>query len=157
MAVSSVHLWLRRVTPAAGVASFVVLGACVGATEQPSGDAGGGASAATPPSTIASTDALVEGTGFHATGNVSCSMGVDQPAGSCPFGVTREGDGNGMVTITKPDGRKRVVFFEKGRAIGADVSEADPGEFSANREDDTTIVHIGSERYEIPNAVVMGG
>ena len=102
-------------------------------------------------------DAKVPGTKYHATGNLPCSMGGGQPTGSCPFGVTREGNGNGMVTVTKPDGRTRTIFFEKGKATGADVSEADPGEFSASRERDLTIVRIGNERYEIPDAVIYGG
>jgi hypothetical protein len=102
-------------------------------------------------------DALVAGTPYHATGDVRCTMTAARPAGMCPFGVTREGNGSGSVTVTKPDGRKRVIFFEKGKATGADVSSADPGEFSASREGDNTIVLIGHERYEIPDAVIFGG
>jgi hypothetical protein len=45
-----------------------------------------------------------------------------------------------------------------GIPIGADTSEADnPGEFSASREGDLSLVRIGAERYEIPDAVVLGG
>jgi hypothetical protein len=102
-------------------------------------------------------DALVEGTSYHATGTIRCSMVSGQAAGQCPFGVTREGAGSGIVTVTKPDGRTRAIFFERGKAISADVSEADPGAFSATREGDTTIVRLGSERYEIPDAVIFGG
>lgn len=102
-------------------------------------------------------DALVEGTSFHATGTIRCTMAPGQATGQCPFGVTREGGGSGIVTVTKPDGRTRAIFFERGKATGADVSEADPGAFSAAREGDTTIVHIGNERYEIPDAVIFGG
>jgi hypothetical protein len=102
-------------------------------------------------------DAKVKGTNYHATGNVPCRMKPGQPTGSCPFGVTREGGGNGTVTITKPDGRTRAIFFQKGKAVGADVSQADPGGFSARRESDLNIIDIGAERYEIPDAVVFGG
>lgn len=102
-------------------------------------------------------DALVPGTSYHATGSVPCSMGQGQPKGSCPFGVTREGGGSGIVTITKPDGRTRAIFFENGRATGCDASQADPGGFQASREEDLNIVRIGDERYEIPDAVVSGG
>jgi hypothetical protein len=102
-------------------------------------------------------DAKVPGTGYHAAGDVPCAMGRGNPAGSCPFGVTREGHGSGMVTVTKPDGRKRVIFFDKGRAIGYDQTHADKGAFSATRQGDSTIVHIGDERYEIPDAVIRGG
>jgi hypothetical protein len=102
-------------------------------------------------------DAQVAGTSYHATGNVPCSMGGGQPTGSCAFGVTRAGGASAMVTVTKPDRRTRVIFFENGRATGYDESQADPGEFRASREGDVTIVQIGAERYEIPDAVVSGG
>jgi hypothetical protein len=102
-------------------------------------------------------DALVAGTDYHATGKVPCSAGSGQPTGYCDFGVTREGNGSGMVTVTKPDGRKRVIFFEDGKATGYDMSQADPGEFRATKEADIYIIHIGEERYEIPEAVIYGG
>jgi len=103
------------------------------------------------------TDALVAGTNSNATGEIPCAMAAGQPTGSCPFGVAREGSGSGVVTVTKPDGRTRAIFFQNGEAVGADVSEADPGAFSASREGDLTIVRIGEERYEIPDAVLYGG
>lgn len=102
-------------------------------------------------------DALVAGTNYHATGDIPCAMAAGQPTGTCPFGVTREGNGSGIVTVTRPDGRTRAIFFENGEAIGADVSEADPGDFSARRDADLTFVRIGDERYEVPDAVIFGG
>ena len=102
-------------------------------------------------------DALVEGTKYNATGNIPCSMPSGQPVGSCPFGVIRKGNGNATVTVTKPDGRTRAIFFENGKAIGADISQADPGDFGASRESDVTVIHIGNERYDIPDAVIFGG
>jgi hypothetical protein len=102
-------------------------------------------------------DAKVPGTDYHATGNIPCSMGGGQPMGQCPFGVKREGNGAGMVTVTKPDGRTRVIFFDNGRATGYDMSQADPGEFSADKQSDLNIIRIGGERYEIPDAVIFGG
>lgn len=107
--------------------------------------------------TAPSTDAKVPGTGQHATGNLPCSMGRGQPTGSCPFGVTRQGKGSAMVAVTRSDGRKRTIFFEKGRATGYDASQADKGVFNATRQGDLTIVQIGEERYEIPDAVIDGG
>ena len=114
---------------------------------------GAGQSAAHAPS----HDAKVPGTEFHATGNIPCSMGKGQPTGSCAFGVKREGSGSAMVTVTKVDGSKRVIFFEKGRAIGYDQNQADTGKFKAEKEADLNVIHIGDERYEIPDAVVQGG
>jgi len=104
-----------------------------------------------------SHDAKVPGTDFHASGDVPCSIGKGQPTSSCHFGVKREGNGSAMVTVTKADGGQRVIFFEKGDAIGYDQSEADSGEFKANKEADLNIIHIGEERYEIPDAVILGG
>jgi hypothetical protein len=104
-----------------------------------------------------SADAKVPGTDFHATGNLPCAMGSGQPTGLCAFGVKREGRGNGMVEVTKLDGRKRVIFFDKGRATGYDASQADRSAFEASRQGDLTIVRIGDERYEIPDAVIHGG
>ena len=40
----------------------------------------------------------------------------------------------------------------------AGTAEADyPGEFSMSREDDTTLIRLGEERYEIVDAVLLGG
>jgi hypothetical protein len=102
-------------------------------------------------------DAKVAGTSYHATANVPCSMGGGAPTGSCPAGVKRQGGGSAMVTVTKPDGRTRTIFFENGRATGYDQSQADSGKFSASRQGDLNIIKIGSERYEIPDALPFGG
>jgi hypothetical protein len=104
-----------------------------------------------------STDAKVPGTPYHATGPLPCAMAAGQPMGSCSFGVVRKGGGSGTVTVTKPDGRTRSIFFEKGKATGYDMSQADPGEFSASRQGDLNVIRIGPERYEIPDAVIFGG
>ncbi len=102
-------------------------------------------------------DAKVPGTDYNATGEVPCSMSKAGAVGSCPFGVQREGNGSGIVTITKPDGRTRGIFFENGKAIGYDESQADRGEFRASKQGDMTTVHIGAETYSIPDAVIYGG
>jgi hypothetical protein len=103
------------------------------------------------------SDAIVRGTDYNATGMVPCSMGSGAPTTNCNFGVIREGNGSGMVTVTKPDGRTRTIYFKNGRATGYDQSQADRGEFRASKESDLYIIHIGDERYEIPEAVIYGG
>ena len=94
---------------------------------------------------------------FDATGSIPCAQQRGQPMGQCEIGVARAGGGYATVVVTKPDGRARVIFFRMGIPIGADTSEADYAEFSATRESDLNLVRIGSERYEIPDAVVLGG
>jgi hypothetical protein len=102
-------------------------------------------------------DAAVHGTKSNATEKIPCSVAKGKPTGSCQFSVTREGKGNGIVTITKPDGSTRAIFFENGKAVGADVSQAVPGEFSAKKEGDMNVIRIGDEHYQIPDAVISGG
>jgi hypothetical protein len=105
-----------------------------------------------------SGDAMVPGTDYNATGSVACSMSGGAATGQCPFGVKRESyDGTGIVTITKPDGRTRSVYFEKGNAISYDMSQADPGKFSASKRSGMYYISIGQERYEIPESVIFGG
>jgi len=95
---------------------------------------------------------------FDATSEVPCAQFPGQPMTRCALGVARAGGGYATVVITRPDGMKRAIFFRMGIPIGADTSEADyPGEFSATRENDLHLVRIGNERYEIPDAVVLGG
>jgi len=94
---------------------------------------------------------------FDATGQIPCAQNVGQPMTQCAFGVARAGGGYATVVVTRPDGRTRAIFFRRGTPIGADTSEADPGDFSATRESDLHLIRIGTERYEIPDAVVFGG
>jgi hypothetical protein len=94
---------------------------------------------------------------FDATGPLPCAQAPGQPMGQCDFGVARGGGGAATVVITRPDGRTRSIYFANGTAIGADTSEADPGAFSAEREGDLTRVRIGDERYELIDAIVLGG
>jgi hypothetical protein len=89
-------------------------------------------------------DAKVPGTPYHATGEIPCVVALGQPTGSCPFGVIREGNGSGIVTVTKPDGRTRAIFFKNGKATGYDQSQSDTGKFSATKQGDMNIIRIGA-------------
>ena len=107
-----------------------------------------------------STDASMRaGMGkFDATGPVPCARFAGQPMGQCQFGVARAGGGTATVVVTHPDGRKRSIFFENGKPVGADVSQADGNAtMRAAKESDLHTIRIGDERYEIPDAVVFGG
>jgi len=94
---------------------------------------------------------------FDATGNIPCAQSVGKPMMQCEFGVARAGGGYATVVIKRPDGRTRAIYFRMGKPLGADTSEADPGKFSATRKGDLNFIRIGNERYEIPDAVVLGG
>ncbi len=95
---------------------------------------------------------------FDASGKIPCAQASGQPMGQCNFGVARAGGGTAAVVVTLADGRRRVIYFEKGKATGADLSQADGDmSFSAKKEADLYTIRAGKERYEIPEAVVFGG
>jgi heat shock protein HslJ len=95
---------------------------------------------------------------FDATGQAPCAQGQGEPMGQCAFGVARAGGGYATVVVKRPDGRQRFIFFRMGRPIGASTSQADGyPEFRAIKEGDLNLIRIGAERYEIPDAVVLGG
>lgn len=95
---------------------------------------------------------------FDATGSIPCATALGQPTVPCAFAVARATGGYAALVVTLPDGRERLFYFSLGRATGAGGSEADPtGPFSARREGDLTFIRLGDERYEVPDAAVLGG
>jgi len=95
---------------------------------------------------------------FDATGTLPCAQSRGQPMAPCEFGVARAGGGYATVVVTRPDGRKRAIFFQMGEATGADTSQADGyPPFHATRKADLQLIRIGGERYEIVDAIVLGG
>jgi hypothetical protein len=114
-----------------------------------SGDAGSG-------------DALVPGTDYNATASVACGFDGSEPTGSCPAGVKRNWgeDGTTLVEITKPDGRKRALFFRGTTPYGADSAQADGSagwSFEVSRRDDQSVIRFGPESYVVVDAFVVGG
>jgi hypothetical protein len=112
----------------------------------------GGEAAAAP-----AGDARVAGTAFHATGQVSCARTASQPMAQCRFGVVRRGQGAADVTVFWPDGGSRVIVFEGGRPVRFDQSQADGNaRLGSSKQDDLFSVRVGSQRFEIPEAVITG-
>lgn len=95
---------------------------------------------------------------FDATGPLPCAFAADQPMGQCEFGVARAGGGYATVVVNKPDGRTRAIFFRMGRPIGADVAQSEGRhDFRATKTGDLHRIRVGYERYEVADAVVLGG
>jgi hypothetical protein len=97
-------------------------------------------------------DTIGSGAGLVATGVIPCSRNDGQPA-SCQFAVNRQGEGKAQATVTWPDGTSRVIFFENNTAVRSDNAGAN---FSAEKKAGNTIVRVGNERYEVPDAAIGG-
>jgi len=105
-----------------------------------------------------SVDARVPGTAFHATGTLPCARDRGQPMRECRFGVRREGNGNGAITVFWPDGGNRVIFFEDNTPVRYDESQADGGaRMTVGGDDGLYHVRIGNQRFEIIEAIMAGG
>ena len=113
----------------------------------------GSASAATL-GTAPAGDAKVEGTPYHATGKVPCSMGNAALGSSqCEFGVIRGAPGNAQVHVTPPGGFKRVLTFSGGK-----VSVDGGSKMKVSRSGDDWLVEVNDyEHYRIPDAGISGG
>lgn len=102
--------------------------------------------------------ARAAGGAFDATAEIPCAVGSGAPMGRCPAGVARGPGGEATVLVTLPDGRKRALFFARGRLLSTDASQADgAGRPQVRREGDLTTIRLGRERYEVPDAFVQGG
>ncbi len=94
---------------------------------------------------------------FDATGEIACAQAAGQPMRPCAFGVARGPGGEATVVVTRPDGTTRALFFAGGAFVSADTSEVDGyPEPSATKEADLNMIRVSSERYEIPDAAIVG-
>ena len=95
---------------------------------------------------------------FDTRAQIPCAEHKGQPMGRCEFGVARAGGGYATVVVKEPDGITRAIYFRMGKPIGANTGQPDGyPEFRATRERDLNLIRVGDERYEIPDAVVLGG
>lgn len=95
---------------------------------------------------------------FDARGPIPCSQYAGQPMTQCQAAVARDPGGTATIVVTRPDGRTRAIFFEKGKAISADLSQADGSmHFRSTKRGDVYNIEAGNERYEIVEAFVFGG
>ncbi len=85
-------------------------------------------------------------------------VAAPRPSSCSPSAAARAGGGYATVVVKKPDSRTRAIFFRMGRPIGADVVESEGRlDFRATKQGDLHRIRIGHERYEIADAVVLGG
>jgi hypothetical protein len=102
----------------------------------------------------AKTDALIPGTPFNASAKIACTNSLDPNLKECEAFVIRRGfDGTATVEVRWPNFKRRILFV-KGRPVASDAAV----KFSTARKGDLSIVIFGNdERFEIPDALVVGG
>ena len=128
----------------------------------PMGDANADMGENGPPPPVESVDAKVAGTDYNATTDIKCGFKSAAPTQSCPAGVKRNwgDDGSNLVEVTKPDGRKRALFFTGTTPTGADSAQSDGSagwDFDYTRNGDMVTIKFGPETYVIVDALVEGG
>jgi hypothetical protein len=105
-------------------------------------------------------DALVAGTNYNATAQISCAGYKGAAAGMCDAGVIRGGETGTTVEVTLADGTKRAIFFNPdGSFLSFSTAEADGTAamaISSEKKGDVTIAKLGTETYEIPEVLVIG-
>lgn len=100
-------------------------------------------------------DAVLPGTPFHAGGPVPCALPYQPDVRQCDARVIRY-DHAGTVTVELRGPRDfvRRILFVKGTPTASDATEP----LASTRIGDTTTVTIGTdERYELPDALIVGG
>jgi len=159
---------IRHIDPrltAAGLAATLLAG-CGGTVSEPaapaeSAAAGEAAAAAVPGDGDSQGDAMVAGTSYNATAQISCAGYKGAAPGLCDAGVIRNGGNGATVEVTLADGTRRVIFFNPdGSFLSFGTAEADGTAamaISAEKQGDITIAKLGTETYEIPEAFVLGG
>jgi hypothetical protein len=107
------------------------------------------------------SDALVPGTAYNATAQISCAGYKGAATGICDAGVIRGGKNGVTVEVKIAEDAKRIIFFNAdGSFLSFSTSEADGTAamaISSQKIGDNTIAKIGTETYVIPEALVLGG
>ncbi|MBS1142155.1 MAG: hypothetical protein H6R13_3608 [Proteobacteria bacterium] len=106
----------------------------------------------------ASSDALIPGTPYHASGSVPCANGGPSLDQRCDAFVIRRGfAGGATLDVRLPSGAlvpTRRILFVKGLPVASDSTEA----LTYTRQGDLTTIRIGAdERVEVPDALIVGG
>ena len=90
---------------------------------------------------------------FDATSYFRCSLGSPSHDQRCPAGIYRGDRGSASIRIKAPNGRERVLNFDRG-----DVTTPDGGRLTWGKQGDEWYVGIDNrEFYIVPQAAIEGG
>jgi hypothetical protein len=100
-------------------------------------------------------DAKVAGTPYHATGQVSASLGTEKRGSkTADFGVIRKSDGSAELHLKIPGGLQQKINFKGGEWTCQGCQNI---KYTKNAADEWTVTLNDYERYYIPDAVITGG
>ncbi len=103
----------------------------------------------------AKVDALIPGTPYHAQATIKCEPAYTQTRSCEAFVIRRDFAGTATVEIRWDQGRKRHILFVKGKPTVADVPA--PMRFTNDDKGNVTVDFDGQDRFEIPEALIVGG
>lgn len=90
---------------------------------------------------------------YRATAYFRCSLGSPTHDQMCPGGIHRGDPGSASIRIRRPDGRERVLNFDRG-----DVTTPDGGRLTWGKDGGEWYIGIDDrEFYVVPEAAVSGG
>ena len=93
---------------------------------------------------------------FDARAEMPCAIGTGATTWRCPAGVARGPAGEATVAVSLPGGGTRMLFFVQGQFAGTDAPAAQ-GWPQVQRDGDLTLIRLQRERYEVPDAFILGG
>lgn len=114
---------------------------------------------------VGAADALAEQHGHASTlqadtnppASIACAQQPDVPLGECSYLIERDEAGKVTLTAIFPNGFKRLLFFEDGRFLKASVTMSGVGtDTDWHVEDETHIIRVDRQRYEVPGALILG-
>jgi hypothetical protein len=120
-----------------------------------SGGGGAAGEAAGAPPGLGSAGRAARGA-FDARAEMPCAIGIGATMWRCPAGVARGPVGEATVVVSLPGGGTRMLFFVQGQFAGTDAP-AVPGWPQVQRDGDLTLIRLQRERYEVPDAFILGG
>ncbi|MEM6971216.1 MAG: hypothetical protein AAF577_00305 [Pseudomonadota bacterium] len=95
---------------------------------------------------------------FDATGVIRCAQERGQPLGDCRFGVARGTGGDATVRVAFPNGFSRMLFFAHNIFLRAAPTMSGVGvDTDWVLEGDVHRLRVEDQRYEIPQATILGG
>lgn len=88
--------------------------------------------------------------GSTPSAGLRCAAAADQPVLPCAFEVAHPRAGQATVFVTLPEGGKRRLYFVDGAATGSDAAAG----FKAEHADGVSMLAVGGERFEVPDALL---